>query len=155
MQVRHVHQDVGIYLTTTHAGHLPQGECSVQLNLHEREHSMTTTYTRDSDGHKATTVHDLQKQRELHITTYKSSNGPLVTSATVHQIEGDLKRHRFGCGGFGGDFSQRLVCTFPARVTAKTVKEQHEQCLQKLQEVLTAVDAHYAEQAKRQGLAHA
>lgn len=116
---------------------------------------MTTTYTRDRDGHKATTVHDIQKQRELHITTYKSSNGPLVTSATVHHIEGNFKRHTFGCGGVGGDFSQRLACTFPARVTAKTVSGQHEQCLLKLQEILTAVNAHYAAQAERQGLAHA
>lgn len=153
--MRHVHQDAGIHPTTTHAGHPPQGECSVQLNLHEREHSMTTIYTRDSNGHKATTVHDIQKQRELHITTYKSSNGPLVTTATVHQIEGNFKRHRFGCGGVGGDFSQRLACTFPARLTAKTVSDQHEQCLHKLQEVLAAVDAHYAAQAERQGLAHA
>lgn len=116
---------------------------------------MTTIYTRDSNGHKATTVHDIQKQRELHITTYKSSNGPLVTTATVHQIEGKFKRHRFGCGGVDGDFSQRLACTFPARLNAKTVSDQHEQCLHKLQEVLAAVDAHYAAQAERQGLAHA
>ncbi len=119
----------------------------MQFNLHEREHSMTTNYTRDRDGHRAITVHDLGNQRELQITTSKSSTGPLTTRVTVHQIDGNSRRHMFSFGGIRGDFSAQVACTFPGRVTANVVRAQHEQCLGQLQEILQAVQKHYEAQA--------
>lgn len=108
---------------------------------------MNTNYTRDRDGHKATTLVDLGNQRELQITTSKSSSGPLTTRASVHQIEGNTRRHIFGFGGTRGDFSKQISCSFPARVTANAVREQHERCLVQLDEIKQAIQAHYEAQA--------
>ncbi|WP_313569363.1 hypothetical protein [Comamonas terrigena] len=108
---------------------------------------MNTNFLRDRAGHKATTVLDLGNQRELQITTSKSSNGPLTTRASVHQIEGNARRHALGFGGIRGDFSKQIGCSFPARVTANAVREQHERCLAQLEEIKQAIQAHYEAQA--------
>lgn len=71
----------------------------------------------------------------------------MTTRATVHQIEGNCRRHMFSFGGIRGDFSAQVACTFPGRVTANVVRAQHEQCLGQLQEILLAVQKHYEAQA--------
>ena len=114
---------------------------------------MSTSYYRDRDGHKANTVYDLGNQRELQISTRRWSDGNLVTTATVHRIDGNARVHMLGFGG-DGDFNHRIVFTRPSRVTANVVRFQHDQCLTKLQEIIQAANQHY-ENLKAKGIVHA
>jgi hypothetical protein len=102
-----------------------------------------TRISHDRDGWSVTSTLDLADNRLLRIHTYKSLNGVLRTSATVHtKVDGGL-RHVMGYGTPGGDFSEELVRSKPARATEKVVTAQHDCVLKTLPGVLAAVDAHY------------
>ena len=107
--------------------------------------NIETRLHRDRDGWHATSNLDLADNRLLQIRTYKStSGGALRTNATVHTKTGDGGlRHIMGFGSAGGDFSETLVASKPARVTEKVVTAQHESVLKTLPGVLAAVEAHY------------
>ena len=108
------------------------------------DNKIETRIFRDRDGWNAKSELDLADSRLLQIRTYKASNGSLRTSASVHlKVDGGL-RHIMGFGSAGGDFSETLVASKPARVTEKVVNAQHESALKTLPGVLAAVEAHYA-----------
>jgi hypothetical protein len=75
---------------------------------------------------------------ELQITTIKTSDGSLVTRASVHQKDGNFVTHRMF-----HDFSQRLM-TAKVRCTEKNVAEQHAGAMTKREEILEAIVAWYA-----------
>ncbi|RRD55755.1 hypothetical protein EII20_13855 [Comamonadaceae bacterium OH2545_COT-014] len=106
---------------------------------------MQTSYYRARDGWHGRTVIKLPGQRQLVIHTYKPLQGrSLQTSATVWQVdEGGHVRHRMGFGR-GGDYSERVAHTQPARITEKQVREQHEQVLSRAQVIVADVNAFYA-----------
>jgi hypothetical protein len=104
-----------------------------------------TRILRDNYGWKAASNLDLvgEANRLLQIRTYKNDRGFLVTRATVHKkIDGGLQ-HIMGFGTPGGDYSETLVSTKPARVTEKVISAQHESVLSHLPGILAAVEAHY------------
>ena len=105
---------------------------------------ISTIKYRDREGWNAKSQLNLADNRVLQISTYKASNGSLRTSASVHlKVDGGL-RHDFGYGTPGGDFSETLVVTKPARVTEKVISAQHESVLKTIPGILSAVQAHYA-----------
>lgn len=108
--------------------------------------TVETRIFRDRDGWNATSTLDLADNRMLQIRTYKSSAGAsLCSRGTVHtKMEGGGLRHIMGFGTPGGDFSEDLAVSKPARVTEKVVAAQHESVLKALPSVLAAVEAHYA-----------
>jgi len=103
---------------------------------------MKTNYYRDRDGQKATSVIDLGCAQELEISTRRWSDGSLITSASVHRINGASRVHVIGFNG-DGDYTKRLVLSRPSRVTAAVVKSQHDQCLTRLPALLQEVEQHY------------
>jgi hypothetical protein len=110
---------------------------------------METNMTKKKDGWTAKTIIPMGDDRELHIETSKSSAGfliGLVTRASVHKRDGMFLVHAFGLGTGRGDFSQRMETT-EARVTEKSVSEQHARNLEQADMVLTLAREHYARQA--------
>lgn len=81
---------------------------------------------------------DLVANRVLQIQTRKTSDGTVVTSATVHVKDGEFLSHRMFT-----DFSQRLM-TAKIRCTEKNVTQQHAEAMTKRNELLSAVTAWYA-----------
>jgi hypothetical protein len=105
-----------------------------------------TRILRDNYGWKAASNLDLvgEANRLLQIRTYKNDRGFLVTRATVHKkIDGGGLQHIMGFGTPGGDYSETLVSTKPARVTEKVISAQHDSVLSHLPGILAAVEAHY------------
>lgn len=105
-----------------------------------------TRIIRDKNGWDATSKVDLlgEANRLLQIRTYKTDRGFLVTYGTVHKkIDGGGLQHILGFGTPGGDYSETLVSTKPARVTEKVISAQHESVLSNLSTILAAVEAHY------------
>lgn len=82
---------------------------------------------------------ELVANRVLNISTRKTSDGTIVTSATVHLRDGQFLSHRMFT-----DFSQRLM-TAKVRCTEKNVVEQHTAAMSKRDEVLSAITAWYAQ----------
>lgn len=108
------------------------------------DNNIETRIFRDRDGWNATSEMDLTGDQLLKIRSYRNDRGLLRTSATVHtKVEGGL-RHIMGFGTSGGDFSETLVVTKPARVTEKVISAQHESVLKTIPGILSAVQAHYA-----------
>ncbi|MCR6481043.1 hypothetical protein NU688_33135 [Variovorax sp. ZS18.2.2] len=107
---------------------------------------MQTRYYRDRDGCKASTSVPLENNRELSIVTRRltAAGGQLVTSANVSTLKDGYSVHVMGFGTAGGDFSQRVVVTSPARVTEKVVREQHEKALANIALITQGVERHYA-----------
>jgi len=110
--------------------------------VREKEYSLKTNYSHDCDGHRATTVYDLENQRQLHITTARL-NKTLVTTATVYLVVGES----LCMDEESGVYRKYLECSHPSRVTAKSVRAQHVRCLPKLQEILASVQLHYEAKA--------
>ncbi len=107
------------------------------------DNKISTIKYRGREGWNAKSQLDLADNRVLQISTYKASNGSLRTSASVHlKVDGGL-RHVFGYGTPGGDFSETLVASKPARVTEAVVAAQHDSVLTTLPGVLAAIEAHY------------
>lgn len=108
--------------------------------------NIETRISRDRDGWRASSSLDLPGNRLLQIRTYKNQAvGALRTHATVHtKTEGGGLQHIMGFGTGGGDYSEVLAASKPARVTEKVVCAQHESALKSLPSVLAAVEAHYA-----------
>lgn len=102
---------------------------------------MKTTYYKDKyDGWVAKSTAMLTEEngenRELDIGTRRSSNGNLVTSATVHWVgEHGSRTHAFSFGATGGDYSQRIKTTDVKRLSEKVLREQHEYCLTHLPQI--------------------
>lgn len=82
---------------------------------------------------------DLVANRVLKIQTRKTSDGTVVTSATVHVKDGNFFSHSMFT-----DFSQRLM-TAKIRCTEKNVAQQHAEAMTKRDELLSAITAWYAE----------
>jgi hypothetical protein len=82
----------------------------------------------------------------LRIGTRRNSAGQLITTATVHENCGNgVFKHSMGLGVSGlGDFSEQLIVTRPARVTATVLEAQHARALELLTEIETRIAAHYA-----------
>lgn len=105
--------------------------------------NIETRIFRDRDGWNASSGMDLDGNQLLTIRTYKATNGVLRTYASVcTKVEGGT-RHIMGFGASGGDCSETLAASKPARVTEKVIAAQHESVLKKLPDVLLAVKAHY------------
>jgi hypothetical protein len=117
---------------------------------------METSYTKGSrDGWKAVTEIPLTQYatvtekcygdvpgrtftRVLRISTFKASNGQLISSANVHETGNGMLRM-----SLGGDFSKRLV-TSGVRCTEQAVRAQHENALAVAPAVLAEAHAFYA-----------
>lgn len=82
---------------------------------------------------------DLVANRVLVIGTTKTSDGTIVTRASVHVRDGVLLYALFS------DFSQRLMTT-KDRCTEKNVIAQHACAMTKLNEIHSAITAHYAKE---------
>lgn len=80
---------------------------------------------------------ELVAARVLKIHTHKVSDGTLVTTATVHQQDGNFLSHRMFT-----DFSQRMM-TAQVRCTEKNVAAQHAAAMAKINEVHSAITVHY------------
>lgn len=80
---------------------------------------------------------DLPNDHVLQIHTSKVSNGTLVTTATVHKVEGKMMTHRMFT-----DYSKRIAVE-KARCTEKNVVAQHTAALEQLDQVLLEVNAKY------------
>lgn len=80
---------------------------------------------------------DLPDNWALQIHTGKVSTGMLVTSATVHKVEGNSMKHRVY-----QDYSKRIVSE-KIRCTEKNVVAQHAAALAKLDQVMLEVNAQY------------
>ena len=105
--------------------------------------NIETRILRDRDGWYARSNMDLDGNQLLNVRTYKTDKGVLRTYASVcTKVEGGT-RHIMGFGTSGGDFSETLAASKPARVTEKVVTAQHESVLKNLPDVLLAVKAHY------------
>lgn len=88
---------------------------------------MTTRYSKDHDGHRATTSSLLPNGLTLKVTTRKGSNGNLTTTASC------CKRDTTDGIGFEThrvfqDFYQ-TIAKQKARCTEKTIKTMHEAAL--------------------------
>lgn len=109
---------------------------------------MSTVYSKDRDGHRIKTTRELGDKRVLIITTSKNSiSKRLQTLASVHQHNGTGLTHVIGYGTGRGDFCYRLF-NEQIRVTEKAVRDQHQRALDRMDELLQAVEAHYAAQQK-------
>ena len=80
---------------------------------------------------------DLPDNWILQINTSKTSNGTLVTTATVHKVEGASMTFRMF-----QDYSKRIVSE-KIRCTEKNVIAQHNAGLAQLDQVLLEVNAKY------------
>jgi hypothetical protein len=80
---------------------------------------------------------DLPDNWVLQIHTSKVSNGTLVTTATVHKVEGNSMTHRMFT-----DYSKRIAVE-KIRCTEKNVIAQHTAALALLDQVLSEVNAKY------------
>jgi hypothetical protein len=110
---------------------------------------LKTTYRKDSQGsEKAETFIPFgDERRQLNISTFKRTQGGLITTATVVQFAEDGITYSHAIGfGVCGDYNRRLFVT-PQRCTAKNVKAQHEQSLAIAGDILAEAEAWYA--AKR------
>ena len=106
---------------------------------------MKTTYFKDTrSGWEALTVVELTSNKQLEVSTRKDINGNLTTRATVHWLlENGVRRHAMSFGAAGGDFSQAIKSTKPARVTQNVVEAQHEVGLMMISQITKAALAHY------------
>ena len=106
---------------------------------------MKTQYFKDArNGWEARTVVDLSTKQQLDLTTRKDINGNLSTRATVHWLlAGGVRRHAMSFGAAGGDFSQTIKTTKPARITANVVENQHGLGLEMIAQITKAALAHY------------
>ena len=84
---------------------------------------------------------DLVANRVLQVSTSKVSDGTIVTRASVHVKEGGFLTHRVFT-----DFSQRMM-TAAIRCTEKNVTLQHLEAMAKINEIHSAITAHYAKLA--------
>jgi len=80
---------------------------------------------------------DLPNSWVLQISTSKTSNGLLVTTATVHKLEGNSMTFRMF-----QDYSKRIVSE-KIRCTEKNVIAQHTAALAQLDQILLEVNAKY------------
>lgn len=80
---------------------------------------------------------DLPDNHVLQIHTSKIATGLLVTTATVHKVEGTSMTFRMF-----QDYSKRIV-SGKIRCTEKNVIEQHTVALTQLDQVLSEVNAKY------------
>lgn len=92
-------------------------------------------------GWRAENIVEFDGPRKLAIETYKY-DGAMISRATVNTYGDLMMTHVFGLGG-GGDFSERLIVTRPARGTAKAIVDQHAKALQQLLEIVERARAHY------------
>lgn len=63
---------------------------------------------------------DIGDKRRLKVSTFKRSNGNLVTTATVATVDGVWESHALYV-----DFSRTLEVSSPKRITSKAVEIQH------------------------------
>jgi len=107
---------------------------------------METNMTKKPDGWTAKTIIQMEGARELHIETSKFDRR-LATRASVCKRDGNFLVHCFGLSRNGsGDFRMRMETT-KARVTEKSVREQHARNLEQADMVLELAREHYARQA--------
>ncbi len=110
---------------------------------------LKTTYRKDSQGsEKAETFIPFgEERRQLNFSTFKRTQGGLITTATVVQFSEDGRTFKHAIGfGVSGDYNRRLAVT-KDRCTAKNVKAQHELMLESAGDILAEAQAWYA--AKR------
>lgn len=86
----------------------------------------------------ATTTVNMTQSYALRIRTFKNYNGDLVTLAETPKVEKGHLIHQSD-----KDFSRRLATVRPQRVSATVVDNLHWEQLEKMEEVLAAVKAHY------------
>lgn len=94
---------------------------------------------------------DIQgKKAEVKVVTEKSISRELETCVSVGFVTEDGKgvRHVIGLGTGRGDYLSKWAWSTPKRVTEAVVSKQHDEILQKFEEVLKSIDAYYEEKAK-------
>ena len=109
---------------------------------------MTHTFNlrKDSRGNwKASTEitigeNEVKQARILSVSTFKTSDGAVVTTASVSHVEGMFMTHRMY-----GDFSERMISTRHGRVTEKVIREQQLAALKEIDEMIICAKAFYPE----------
>ena len=106
---------------------------------------MKNIYFKDArNGWQASTTVELPNNRQLELYTRKDINGNLTTRAIVcWLLEGGAKRHAISYGAAGGDFSQQIKSTKPARITQNVIEAQHETGLMLISQITAAAIAYY------------
>jgi hypothetical protein len=111
-----------------------------------------TKLSRGSEGWSAITRTPLGNdgKRILRIRTAKSQTSrTLVSAATVWHVGALGETHAMGFGGPTGDFTAHVVSSAQARVTQALVASQHQAALNRVPQVLSAIDKHYEDQAAK------
>lgn len=99
----------------------------------------TTTKSRDGTWHSADTF-PLKGTRQLHLSTFRTERGLLVTSATVRKVE-----NGFITWAIGSDFHERVLVRHPSRVTRSVCEAHHKEALHQIEDIKARALAFYAE----------
>jgi hypothetical protein len=102
---------------------------------------MKTTIYKAKSGWRAQSKTPFGTEKTLQLTTCKRSGGGIVSSLQVVRIEGDFEAHTYG----------RDYLAYPAedhvlRCTEKTITDQHNRCVARLDEFKVLAEAHYVNQ---------
>lgn len=95
------------------------------------------------NGWRAHTCLKFGASQEVDITTYRSSNGRLYTTASVHTLDNGARVHLMGFGSRTGDFAEVLGQSQPKRVTAAVVETQHGLAIKDIDALTSRINAHY------------
>ena len=88
--------------------------------------------------HRQSTDIKLHSDMWLRVSTKKSINKTLDTTASVFKRDGGFEVHRMH-----QDYWKCLERSAPARITAKAVEVQHERVMRNQAEIIAAAEQHY------------
>ena len=92
-------------------------------------------------GWKAESAIPLEGRYEIRIITLKRFGGKLVTTANRVEVAEDGHSHSYV---MFGDFNESVISESPARVTEKTVNDQHGRALEQIDAIKARCAAFYA-----------
>jgi len=103
---------------------------------------MNTSIAKTKTGWQGNTRIDLGGDRILRITTSKAMDGSLSTTALVYHVVEELgyraERHRART-----DYGRRMI-EWTTKTTEKQVRAQHQLALDMVDDIIPAIEKHYA-----------
>jgi len=114
---------------------------------------MEIKVSKGRNGWEAESYLSLNDKQQLRIQTSRfgsPADGRIDTTASVLTVENGILTHVFNSGFGRGDFMERLIVRTAARVTEKTVREQHQEAIANLENLKVHIAQHYAAQAAKQ-----
>lgn len=103
---------------------------------------MQTSIAKTKMGWQGNTRIDLGGDRILRITTAKGLDGSLCTTALVHHVVDEIG-YRAEKHSTRHDYGRRMV-QWNVRTTEKQVRSQHELALDMVDDMMIAINKHYA-----------